>query len=91
MGKGSYGRGLIYRSKGRAGIKKRYKSHLRVVVRQAAPGDVKRTKEFARWEHAAKILEVPWEERIKLLPRYQPLPGYEPGTRRIPLLPITPR
>ena len=26
---------------------------------------------------------MPWEERVKLLPRYEPLPGYEPGVRRI--------
>lgn len=40
---------------------------------------------------APQMLEVPWEERIKTLPRYKPIPGYDPGQRRVPLLPLTPQ
>ena len=39
---------------------------------------------------ASQILELPWEERIKQLPRYKPIPGYDPGRRRIPILPLIP-
>jgi len=89
--KGSMNKGIIYKSKGRAGRKKMRKSHLRVCVRQVTVEELTKTRFYSRWRQAAKMLAVPWEERVKDLPRYQPVPGYEPGERRIPLMPVTPR
>ena len=90
MGRGSYGKGIVYRSKGRAGTEFRYASHLREVVRQVSVDEIKKTKNYGRWKKAAEVLSVPWEERVAKLPNYVRPPGYEPGVRRIPLMPITP-
>lgn len=90
MGKGSHNKGILYRSKGRAGLKRGYKSHLRVVVKEVSSEEIKSTPYYWRWEQAAKILEVPWEERVAKLPRYKRPEGYVPGERRLPILPITP-
>lgn len=91
VGQGSYSKGLDYKSKGRSGVKRGYKSHIRVVVEEVSRERLCATPFFGRWQKASSLLEVPWEERIKQLPRYKPIPGYVPGERRIPLLPIIPK
>jgi len=88
--KGSYGRKIDFKAKGQAGMMKQYYAHLRVTVRQVSIEELEVTKGYARWKKASQILELPWEERIKQLPRYKPIPGYDPGRRRIPILPLIP-
>lgn len=72
-------------------MKRSYKAHLLVVVKQVTPQQLEQTKFYSRWQRASAILEVPWEERVKQLPKYQMVPGYEPGIRRIPKLPLIPK
>ncbi|KAL1515800.1 hypothetical protein AB1Y20_002416 [Prymnesium parvum] len=86
VGKGSHVKGIDYKSKGRAGVKKRYKAHLRVVVKEVSVEELEKTRYFSRWRKAENLLSIPWEERVKSLPRYKPIPGYDPGTRRLPHL-----
>ena len=76
--KATYIKGMMLRSKGRVGIKKKYFSHLRVTVREASDTEVERTRYARRWRQAGKLLALPWEERVKDLPRYKPFPGYSP-------------
>ena len=79
VGKGSYMKRPDFKSKGRVGIKKRYRSHLLITLREASDIEVQRTKFHGRWRGAQKVLELPWDERIQKLPRYQPIPGYRPA------------
>ena len=79
VGKGSYMKGPDWKSRGRVGILKRYRTHLLITLREASDVEVQRTKFHGRWRQAKKILEEPWEERIQKLPRYQPIPGYTPA------------
>jgi len=83
VGKGSHGRRLDYKNKGRVGTRKFYFSHLRVTVKQVPPEELARTRFFGRWREASKLLTLPWEERIKQLPRYVPPPDLELGSRRV--------
>ena len=76
--KATYIKGVALKSKGRVGIKKKYFSHLRVTVREASDAEVERSRYSGRWRHASKLMNLPWEERIKELPRYKPIPGYSP-------------
>lgn len=76
--KATYIKGVMLKSKGRVGIKKKYFSHLRVTVREASDAEVERTRYSGRWRQASKLMSLPWEERIKELPRYKPIPGYSP-------------
>lgn len=82
VGKGSYLKELDYKAKGRAGILKRKQSHLYCVLKQVSPAKVAQTRFFGRWRQAARLREIPWEERVAALPRYTPIPGYEPGAHR---------
>ena len=45
---------------------------------EASDAEVERTRYSGRWRHASKLMNLPWEERIKELPRYKPMPGYSP-------------
>ena len=83
VGKGTYRKGLDYKSKGRVGTRKKYASHLYVVLKQVTPDMIERTRHYGRWRATAKLLSVPWEERVAELPRYKPIPGYEPGEPRV--------
>ena len=83
VGKGSYLKELDYKAKGRAGIMKRKESHLYCVLKQVSPAKVAQTRFFGRWRQAARLREIPWEERVASLPRYTPIPGYEPGSYRV--------
>merc|ERR1712194_722506 len=78
VNKASYVKGLDMKSKSRVGIKKKYRSHLLVTVREASEVELQRTKFHGRWRSARKVLELPWEERVRHLPRYRPFPGYSP-------------
>ena len=85
VGKGSYFKRAEYKAKGKVGIRKRYFSHLRVIVRELEEAQVQRTKNYGRWAHSVALLALPWEERVKQLPRYRPLPGYDPtGAQEMP-------
>jgi len=88
--KGSYGRKVDFKAKGQAGMMKQYYCHLKVTVREVSVEELEITRNYSRWKKATKTLELPWEERIKQLPRYKPIPGYDPGRRRIPVLPLIP-
>eukprot|EP00967_Tisochrysis_lutea_P090535 scaffold129604_cov39-Tisochrysis_lutea.AAC.1 len=72
---------MDYKAKGKTGVRRSYFSHLRVVVKEVPEREVKATKGFARWRPDSKLsqlLAMPWTERIKELPRYKPIPGYDP-------------
>ena len=79
VGKGSYVKGIDYKSKGRAGIKNSYFSHLRIEVTEVSQKEIEATKGYGRWRRAEQLLAIPWEERVKELPRYVRPEGYEPG------------
>jgi hypothetical protein len=52
-----------------------------VVLKEVDDREVQGTKGFGRWKPASKLnrlLALPWAERIKELPRYKPMPGYDP-------------
>ena len=83
VGKGQYMRELDYKAKGRAGMIKKKRSGLLVQLMQVTPQQMARTRYFGRWRKANDVLSVPWAERVKQLPRYNPLPGYEPGEARL--------
>ena len=83
VGKGSYRKELDYKNKGRAGIKKQYRSHLYIAVREVPAEEVRRTRFYGRWRTSAQLLNIPWHERVAMLPRYQPVVGYEPGEPRV--------
>mmetsp|Transcript_8516 Transcript_8516/g.18561 ORF Transcript_8516/g.18561 Transcript_8516/m.18561 type:complete len:120 (-) Transcript_8516:417-776(-) len=78
VGKGSHLKGIDIKAKGKTGIKKKYFSHLMIVVRELDEKQIQRTRNFGRWKSAQKLLSMPWKERIKRLPRYRPVPGYDP-------------
>ncbi len=85
VNKGSYIKRPDFKPKGRTGIRKTYHSHLRVTVREVPADFLKRTKGFTgRWSADAggaayaKLMAMPWEERVKQLPRYKPIEGYDP-------------
>lgn len=65
------------------GTRKFYFSHLHLTVKEVTPAAMARTRFFGRWREASKLMLMPWEERIKQLPRYVPPPEFEPGTRRL--------
>ena len=79
VGKGSYMKRPDWKSKGRVGIKKRYRSHLLITLREASDAEVQRTRFHGRWREAQKVMQLPWDERVQKLPRYKPLPGYRPA------------
>ncbi len=83
VGRGSHLKRLDYKSKGRVGTRKFYFSHLRVTVKEVKPAALARTRHFNRWRDAARLLAIPWEERVAALPRYVRPDGYEPGVRRV--------
>lgn len=83
-GKGKYIHSIDYKARGRAGMKSNYQSNLKVMLKQVTPAQIQLTRYYQRWRQGAKLLELPWEERIKLLPRYKPFEGYDPGVRRVP-------
>uniref|UniRef100_A0A6U5K7P4 50S ribosomal protein L22, chloroplastic n=1 Tax=Calcidiscus leptoporus TaxID=127549 RepID=A0A6U5K7P4_9EUKA len=78
VGKGSYFKKPDYKARGKVGVKRSYFSHLRVIVRELEDGQVRNTKNFGRWTRTASLLGLSWEQRIQQLPRYVPLPGYDP-------------
>jgi len=52
-----------------------------VILKEVALKDVACTKGFGRWKPGSKInqlMQQPWAERVKQLPRYKPIPGYDP-------------
>ena len=79
VGKGTYYKELDYKAKGRVGTLNRYQTHLTVVLKEATKEEVQRTKYYSRWKRAEAMLQVPWAERVAALPRYKPIPGYDPG------------
>jgi len=79
VGKGTYRKGLDYKSKGRVGVRKKYAAHLYVVLQQVSTEEIERTRFYGRWRATSKLLGSSWEERVRSLPRYRPVPGYEPG------------
>jgi large subunit ribosomal protein L22 len=83
VGKGTYFKELDYKAKGRAGIKRKYQSHLYLVLKQVTAEEVARTRHFGRWRKSASLLQLPWAERVQALPRYAPVAGYEPGEHRV--------
>lgn len=82
-GKGRYLHEIDYKAKGRAGRKSRYQSNLTVILKQLTPAQIQMTRYYERWRKTARTMELPWEERVQTLPRYRPVPGYEPGERRV--------
>ena len=83
VGKGTYRRELDYKSKGRAGVRFKYQSHLYVIVEERSAEEVSRTRYYNRWRRTASMLDVPWHERVAALPRYKPIDGYDPGEVRV--------
>jgi len=83
VGKGTYIKSLNYHAKGKVGIRKSYQAHLYIVLKQVSEAEIQRTKYYGRWRATQKLLNMPWEERVKELPRYRPIPGYEAGERRV--------
>ena len=83
VGKGSYLKELDFKAKGRAGIIGKRQAHIHCVLRQVSADRVQSTRYFGRWRQAARLRAMPWEERVQQLPRYQPIPGYEPGDFRV--------
>ena len=82
VGKGTYRKELDYKSKGRAGIKKHYRAHLHIELKEVSLEEVQRTRFYGRWRASTKIMATPWHERVRELPRYKSIPGYEPGESR---------
>ena len=83
-GKGRYIYEVDYKAKGRAGMKSKYQSNVTVILKQCTPEEIGRTKFYERWRSTARMMELPWEERVQALPRYKRLDGYDPGVRRVP-------
>jgi len=83
VGKGTYLKEIDYKAKGRFGIRSKYESHLYIILKEASENEISSTKFYSRWRKTAQIIDKPWEERIKDLPRYRPIPGYEPGEFRL--------
>lgn len=83
VGKGTYLKGIDYKAKGRAGVLRSYQAHLYIVLKQVSEVEIQRTKYYSRWRKTQRLLNMPWEDRIKELPRYKPIPGYEIGERRV--------
>jgi len=78
---GKYYKSADMKAKGKTGIRRSYFSHLRVVLKEVDEREVQGTKGFGRWKPGSKLnrlLALPWAERIKELPRYKPIPGYDP-------------
>ena len=44
-----------------------------------AQKEIEATKGYPCWRKAEALLRIPWEERVKDLPRYVRPEGYEPG------------
>lgn len=83
VGKGTYRKELDYKNKGRAGIKKQYRSHLYIALKEVSADEVQRTRHYGRWRTSAKLLDTPWHERVAALPRYRPvMADYDPGEPR---------
>mmetsp|Transcript_16324 Transcript_16324/g.53711 ORF Transcript_16324/g.53711 Transcript_16324/m.53711 type:complete len:125 (-) Transcript_16324:604-978(-) len=81
VNKGKHFKKMDIKARGKTGIRKTYFSHLRVVLREVAEEEVGRTQHFGKWRPGSKLnqlLALPWAERVKHLPRYKPLPGYDP-------------
>ena len=83
-GRGKYLKEIDYKAKGRAGTKSKYQSNLTVILKQCTPAEIERTKYYERWRKTARLMALPWEERVQALPRYKRLDGYDPGVRRVP-------
>ena len=83
-GRGRYIYEVDYKAKGRAGMKSKYQSNVTVILKQCTPEEIGRTKFYERWRSTARMMELPWEERVQALPRYKRLDGYDPGVRRVP-------
>lgn len=83
VGKGQYLKGLDYKAKGRAGVLRKYQSHMYVVLKEVTEAEMSRTKYYGRWRKTQSLLSLPWEERVKQLPRFKPIPGYDPGEKRV--------
>lgn len=82
-GKGKYLKTIDYKAKGRAGMKSKYTANLTVILKQVTPAEIQLTRYYERWRNTSKLLDMPWEERVKLLPRYKPIEGYDPGVVRV--------
>eukprot|EP00900_Chrysochromulina_parva_P027613 jgi/Chrpa1/9486/Chrysochromulina_OHIO_Genome00003672-RA len=83
VGKGSYRKELQFKNKGRAGMMAQYRSHLYIAVKEVPAAEIQRTRFYGRWRASANLLSIPWNERVAMLPRYQPVVGYEPGEPRV--------
>ena len=82
-GKGKYVQEIDYKAKGRAGMRSKYQANLTVILKQVTPAQIQMTRYYQRWRTSAKLMALPWEERVRLLPRFKSVEGYEPGTHRV--------
>ena len=83
-GKGKYIFEADMKARGRAGMKSRYQANLAVILKQVTPAQIQLTRYYERWRKTQRLLDLPWEERVKALPRFKPVDGYEPGAHRVP-------
>lgn len=83
VGKGTYTFSADYKARGRAGKKSNYQANVSVILEQLTPAQIQLTRYYERWRNTQKMLDTPWEERVKDLPRYKPFPGYAPGVKRV--------
>mmetsp|Transcript_7375 Transcript_7375/g.12407 ORF Transcript_7375/g.12407 Transcript_7375/m.12407 type:complete len:208 (-) Transcript_7375:193-816(-) len=78
VNKGSYYKKPDFKAKMKSGIIKKKFSHLRITVREVDEKELQRTRYHRRWVQAHEMLKQPWAERVQQLPRYRPIPGYDP-------------
>ena len=82
-GKGTYVKMPEFKAKGRTGTLRKKQAHLYIILKEVSEKEIMKTKFYNRWQRTARLLAKPWAERVKELPRYVPIPGYDPGHLRV--------